>query len=192
MAGALSFDIWRLFAGGARVEARAQLPLDEGRVTVLFGPSGSGKTTVLRALAGVDRPDRGTIRFDRDVWFDSEARTFVSPQKRRVGLLFQDFALFPHLSVHGNIAYGLGRLTRPEREARIREAAAGMRVAELLHRRPSELSGGQRQRVALARAHPPARSSAASCGARWRSPAFRRSSSRTIGLKRWRWAIGCW
>ena len=155
MAPALSFDIWRLYAGGARVEARAEVPLDDGLVTVLFGPSGSGKTTVLRAMAGVDRPDRGTIRFDGEVWFDSESRTFVVPQKRRVGLLFQDYALFPHLSVEGNLAYGLGRLRRPEREARIREVAERMRIANLLRRQPGELSGGQRQRVALARALAP-------------------------------------
>ena len=155
MARALSFDIGRVYLRGARVEARAELPLDDGLVTVLFGPSGSGKTTVLRAIAGVDRPDRGTIRFDGEVWFDAEARTFVPPQKRRVGLLFQDYALFPHLSIAGNLAYGLGRLKRPEREARIHQTAERMRIADLLRRRPAELSGGQRQRVALARALAP-------------------------------------
>jgi molybdate transport system ATP-binding protein len=151
----LSFDISRAYPGGPTVEARADLPLADGPVTVLFGPSGSGKTTVLRAIAGVDRPERGRIRFDGELWFDAGARAFVPPQKRRVGLLFQDYALFPHLSVQRNLAYGLGGLKRPERDARVRETAERMRVGDLLRRRPTELSGGQRQRVALARALAP-------------------------------------
>ncbi|HYX92473.1 MAG TPA: ABC transporter ATP-binding protein [Myxococcaceae bacterium] len=152
---ALSFDIRRAYPRGPTVAARADVPLGDGSITVLFGPSGSGKTTVLRAIAGVDRPDEGRIRFGGEVWFDGASRAFVPPQKRRVGLLFQEYALFPHLSVQGNIGYGLGRLRPAEREARIREAAERMRVGDLLRRRPAELSGGQRQRVALARALAP-------------------------------------
>jgi molybdate transport system ATP-binding protein len=152
----LSFDVERRFPGGPVVRARAALPLGKGGVTVLFGPSGAGKTTVLRLLAGLDRPDAGTIRHGDAVWADAARGTFVPPQRRRVGYLFQEYALFPHLSVAGNVGYGLAGLGRAEREERVRALAARLRVDDLLSRRPAELSGGQRQRVALARALAPA------------------------------------
>jgi molybdate transport system ATP-binding protein len=152
---ALSFDLVRRFRGGPVIRARAELPFDGDRVTVLFGPSGSGKSTVLRALAGLDRPDEGRIRFGGELWFDGERGAFVPPQRRAVGFLFQDYALFPHLRVEGNIAFGVRRLGRGERRARVRELAARLGIEALLGRRPGELSGGQRQRVALARALAP-------------------------------------
>jgi molybdate transport system ATP-binding protein len=124
-------------------------------VTVLFGPSGSGKTTILRAVAGLDRPDGGHVRFAGETWFDGAHGRFVSPQERRVGFLFQEYALFPHLGVAANIGYGTHALPRAERTARVREVARLCAVEDLLHRRPAELSGGQRQRVALARALAP-------------------------------------
>ncbi len=151
----LSFDVTRRFPGGPTVAARAAWPLGEGLVTVLFGPSGSGKTTLLRALAGLERPDAGHIRFGAETWFDAAARTFVPPRARGVGLLFQDYALFPHLTVAGNLGYGLHRAPRAEREARVAEVATRLGLTELLGRRPGALSGGQRQRVALARALAP-------------------------------------
>jgi molybdate transport system ATP-binding protein len=137
------------------VAARAAWPLDDGLVTVLFGPSGSGKTTVLRALAGLDRPDEGAITFAGEPWFDAARGLHVPPQARRVGLLFQEYALFPHLSVAANVGYGLFALPRPDREERVRIVAERLRIGELLDRRPAQLSGGQRQRVALARALAP-------------------------------------
>lgn len=155
MAPTLSFEIVRRFARGPSVAARGEWPLDGAPVTVLFGPSGSGKTTVLRALAGLDRPDEGSIRFGEERWFDATRALHVSPQARGVGLLFQEYALFPHLSVRANVAYGLHRLPRAEREARVAELAQRFAVGDLLARRPAELSGGQRQRVALARALAP-------------------------------------
>ncbi len=155
MERALSFDVVRRFPRGPSIRARAELALDGGLVTVLFGPSGAGKTTVLRALAGLDRPDAGTIRFAGETWFDGAAGTFVPPQRRAIGLVFQEHALFPHLRVAGNVAYGVRRLRRAERDARVRELAGRLRIEELLDRRPAELSGGQRQRVALARALAP-------------------------------------
>ncbi len=150
MERSLSFEIVRRFARGPTVEARASWPLARDPVTVLFGPSGSGKTTVLRALAGLDRPDAGAIAFDGETWFDAARGVFVTPQARGVGLLFQEYAIFPHLSVAANVGFGLHRLSRAEREGRVAELAERLGIAELLHRRPAELSGGQRQRVALA------------------------------------------
>jgi molybdate transport system ATP-binding protein len=153
---ALTFDVERRFPGGPVVRARATLPFASAPVTVLFGPSGSGKTTVLRALAGLDRPDAGRIDFAGETWLDVARGICVSPQRRRIGLLFQEHALFPHLGVAANVAYGLGHLPRAEREARVRQVAAQVGLEEpLLARRPSQLSGGQRQRVALARALAP-------------------------------------
>jgi molybdate transport system ATP-binding protein len=155
MERALSFAIERGLAGGPRVDARADLPLAGGGVTILFGPSGAGKTTVLRALAGLDRPDAGFVRFDGDTWFDAARRVWVAPQRRRVGLLFQDHALFPHLTVAGNVGYGLHALARGARDARVAELAGALGLRALLARRPADLSGGERQRVALARALAP-------------------------------------
>jgi len=124
-------------------------------VTVLFGPSGSGKTTLLRALAGLDRPESGSIAYGGSVWFDHARGVELPPQDRHVGLLFQDYALFPHLSVASNVGYGLHRLARGDREARVSEMAERFGITSLLARRPAELSSGQRQRVALARAMAP-------------------------------------
>jgi molybdate transport system ATP-binding protein len=151
----LSFEITRRFPGGPTVHARAELPLDGAPVTVLFGPSGSGKTTLLRALAGLDRPDAGQVRFSGETWFEAAREISVSPQRRRIGLLFQEYALFPHLSAGANVAYGLHHLPRAARRERVREVAVRLGVEQLLPRRPAELSGGQRQRVALARALAP-------------------------------------
>jgi molybdate transport system ATP-binding protein len=121
-------------------------------VTVLFGPSGGGKTTVLRCLAGLDRPDLGFVRFGGEVWSYASSRAWVPPQRRGVGYLSQDYALFPHLSVAGNVAYGLGDLRRAERAERVAEMLTLFGLAGLEGRYPAQLSGGQQQRVALARA----------------------------------------
>jgi molybdate transport system ATP-binding protein len=152
----LTFDVARRFPDGPSVRAAATLPLDDGLVTVLFGPSGSGKSTVLRALAGLDAESRGSIRFAGEPWLDTDRGLFLPPQRRRVGLLFQEYALFPHLSVAANVGYGLFSLPRPERDERVRSIAGRLGIGDLLHRRPAQLSGGQRQRVALARALAPA------------------------------------
>ncbi|MFT3914978.1 MAG: ABC transporter ATP-binding protein [Anaeromyxobacteraceae bacterium] len=155
MERALTLDVVRRFHRGPTIAVQAGWPLDRAPVTVLFGPSGSGKTTVLRALAGLDRPDAGEITFAGETWYSAARRVHVSPQRRGLGFLFQEYALFPHLTVAANVGYGLHRLPRPEREARVAELARRLGVEELLHRRPAELSGGQRQRVALARALAP-------------------------------------
>jgi molybdate transport system ATP-binding protein len=151
----LSFDVERRHGGGPTIRAAIEEELAPGRTLVLFGPSGSGKTTVLRCLAGLDRPDAGFIRFAGESWFEGATGTCVPPQRRRVGLLFQDHALFPHLSVEENVAYGLQELPPAERAARVREMTRLLGIDDLLLRRPGQLSGGQKQRLALARAIAP-------------------------------------
>ena len=121
-------------------------------VAVLFGPSGAGKTLTLACLAGLLRPDAGRIVVGDRVLFDAAAGIDVPPQARRVGYVFQGYALFPHLSVADNVAFGLRDAPRAQRTDKTREVLRRLGLAELADRRPQELSGGQRQRVALARA----------------------------------------
>jgi iron(III) transport system ATP-binding protein len=124
-----------------------------GELVTLIGPSGCGKSTTLRLVAGLERPDEGTIRIAGDVVADR--RHFQAPERRRVGLVFQDHALFPHLTVGQNIAFGLDKLPRPDRRARVGEVLELVRLGHLAGRYPHELSGGEQQRVALARALAP-------------------------------------
>jgi molybdate transport system ATP-binding protein len=125
---------------------------DAFSVTVLFGPSGSGKTTALRCLAGLDRPSQGQIHFGAELWDDAALRIHLAPQARHLGYLSQNYDLFPHLTVAGNIAYGLGRLDKSERLQRVREMIDLFGLAGLEERYPNQVSGGQQQRIALARA----------------------------------------
>ena len=140
------------YDGGARIVFDVLIAPEDGRVTVLFGPSGAGKTTILRCLAGLERPTRGQVRFGQEIWFDESLGIDVPAQERRVGFLFQDHALFPHLSVAQNIGFGITALRAADREARVIELLRFVRLDGLGNRRPAQLSGGQRQRVALARA----------------------------------------
>jgi molybdate transport system ATP-binding protein len=119
-------------------------------VAALFGPSGAGKTLTLQCLAGLVRPDAGRIVVDGQVLFDSVAGIDVRPQRRRVGYVFQGYALFPHLTVRGNVGFGLR--DRAERRRREDEVMARLGIEAFAERFPRELSGGQRQRVALGRA----------------------------------------
>ena len=122
-----------------------EVKLSVGRETVaLVGPSGAGKTTVLRSVAGLVRPQRGRIRIGEEVLFDAERGVDLPPERRRVGLVFQEYALFPHMTVEQNVAYA-GR-------GRQRELLERLRISHLAKARPAQLSGGERQRVALARA----------------------------------------
>lgn len=155
MTAALTAEFTKQFPGGPAIECHGPL-LAFGAdrlggalaITVLFGPSGSGKTTVLRCLAGLERPDRGVIRFGKETWFDAERSIFLPPQRRDVGFLFQEYALFPHLSVAGNVAFGLGK---PGRHQRVAAMIGLLGLNGLEARYPRQLSGGQQQRVALAR-----------------------------------------
>ena len=121
-------------------------------VAVLFGPSGAGKSLTLACLAGLVRPDAGRIVVDGRVLFDAAAAVDLPPQSRRVGFVFQGLALFPHLTVAGNIGFGLRDRPRAARERKVREVVERLGLGGLEARRPSEISGGQRQRVALGRA----------------------------------------
>ena len=121
-------------------------------ITILFGASGSGKTTLLRCVAGLSRPEGGRIAAGETLLFDSDARTDVPPQRRNIGYVFQQLALFPHMSVAANLEYGLAHLDRDARAQRIHAVACSFRIEHLLTRNPRQISGGERQRVALARA----------------------------------------
>jgi len=121
-------------------------------VVALIGPSGSGKTQTLRAVAGAMRPDTGRIALDGHALFDSARGIDVAPQQRRVGYVPQDYALFPHLDVVGNVAFGLRGRRSPEERERLAAMLQMVGLQGLERRRPRELSSGQQQRVALARA----------------------------------------
>src|SRR3989454_2702090 len=125
-----------------------------GKTTVLLGESGAGKSTVLRVLAGLLHPERGQISLNDVVYFDSERRIAIPPQQRPFGYVFQDYALFPHLSVFENVAFGLRAQYLPRQliRQRVGEALEQVRLSGLDERRPAQLSGGQQQRVAIARA----------------------------------------
>ncbi|MDQ4049940.1 MAG: ABC transporter ATP-binding protein, partial [Actinomycetota bacterium] len=136
--------------GQKRAVDRVDLLVERGVVCALLGPSGCGKTTTLRLIAGFERPDAGTVAVaDRTVAGD---RAFVAPERRRIGMVFQDYALFPHLSVEGNVAYALGR---GHESGRVAEVLRLVGLDRMGHRFPHELSGGEQQRVALARALAP-------------------------------------
>lgn len=129
------------------------LAIEKGERIVLLGPSGCGKTTVLRLLAGFIAPDKGAITIDNEL-VSSDGRTLCESEERRLGMVFQDLALWPHLTVRGNLEFGLKAqgVPRHEREERIRSIVGSIQMLQYLGARPAQLSGGQQQRVALARA----------------------------------------
>lgn len=127
------------------------LSLQKG-LTVLFGPSGSGKTLTLHTIAGLVEPDSGTIRLNGVVYFDKNGGVNLPIPRRRVGYVFQEPSLFPHMSVFENIAYGISGLSSDERNRRVKQMIAKMRLSGLERNFPHQISGGQKQRVALARA----------------------------------------
>jgi molybdate transport system ATP-binding protein len=152
MADALVVDVSKRYRDGPTIEASATLDFARFPVTVLFGPSGSGKTTLLRCIAGLERPERGKIRYGDSTWFDEAEKLHVPPQARRIGYLAQEHALFPHLDVRRNVAYGLSRLDRETARQKVDRALELLRITALGARLPAQLSGGERQRAALARA----------------------------------------
>jgi molybdate transport system ATP-binding protein len=156
----LNASFVKRYPGGAVIHGELQSndlnQSQEGRggqgVTVLFGPSGCGKTTILRCLAGLERPEEGLIQFGNQTWFDAQRGVCLSPQQRGIGFVFQDYALFPHLTVEGNVGYGLRRLSCSERRKQVGEMLNRFDLIQVARQHPRQLSGGQQQRVALARA----------------------------------------
>lgn len=125
------------------------MSVEAGAIVALTGPSGAGKTTFLRLIAGLVRPQSGRIVVGESLWLDTDQRIFVSPQQRQAGLVFQDYALFPHLTVRQNIAFALEKGANPDR---VNELLHEVELTQLANQKPHQLSGGQQQRVALARA----------------------------------------
>ena len=121
-------------------------------LAVLFGYSGAGKTMTLQMIAGLMKPDQGSIRLGGQILFDSQAGIDVTPQDRSIGYVFQDLALFPHMTVRGNIMYGANGLGKKDRRKKTKEMIESFHLEEQVDKKPGEISGGQRQRVALARA----------------------------------------
>src|SRR5689334_14252062 len=155
MADALIANFSKSFPGGTAIRGELNQPADGHSITVLFGPSGCGKTTILRCLAGLERPDQGTILFGEETWFDASRGICLPPQQRRVGFVFQDYALFPHLTVAGNVGFGLHRVSAAERTSRVQDVLRQVGMSDYARAYPHQLSGGMQQRVALARALAP-------------------------------------
>ncbi len=148
MANVTFKNIGKIFPGGVVAVEDFTLAIESGEFVVLVGPSGCGKTTSLRMLAGLETPTSG------EIYIDEKRVDIVAPKHRDIAMVFQNYALYPHMSVYDNLAFALRnrRMPRDEMDARIREAARSLEIETLLKRKPSALSGGQRQRVALGRA----------------------------------------
>jgi molybdate transport system ATP-binding protein len=139
----------KLFSAQGEFTLALQLNIEQGEFISLFGESGAGKTTLLRCLAGLEKPDAGSIKVHGETWFDSKNNFMLAPRHRHAGYMFQDYALFPNMSVRGNLEFAL----RPgAKRQRVEELIELMGLGELQQRKPDTLSGGQKQRVALARA----------------------------------------
>ena len=150
----LTLAVAHRFDSGFSIDVQLEVELAPGSVLVLFGPSGAGKTTILRQIAGLERPALGVIRFGGDVWCDTARDTWRPPQDRRIGLVFQEPTLFPHLTVRDNISYGVRPGSDPGLTP-VEDIATMLGIGDLDDRYPRALSGGEAQRVALARALAP-------------------------------------
>ena len=152
-AATLSFAVEQRLPGGFAIAAALDVELRPGAMLVLFGPSGAGKTTILRQIAGLARPDAGTIHFAGDVWCDTARQIWREPQTRRIGLVFQESTLFPHLTVSDNVRFGVTH--HPTVSDTVAKIETMLGIGDLGDRYPRALSGGEAQRVALARALAP-------------------------------------
>lgn len=139
----------RLHTAEGDIEASFELEINDGEFLTLFGPSGAGKTTLLRMIAGLEKPDSGIIRIDDKIWYDSTQNINLTPQKRSIGFVFQDYALFPTMSIYENLLFAASQKTQ---QPFIDELLELTELSNLAHRFPDTLSGGQKQRVALVRA----------------------------------------
>ncbi|WQW55666.1 sulfate/molybdate ABC transporter ATP-binding protein [Helicobacter pylori] len=137
----------RLLGSSGAFDLNIDLEIKEAEVVALLGESGAGKSTILRILAGLEAVSSGYIEVNRSVWLDTQKKIFLKPQQRKIGFVFQDYALFPHLNVYQNIAFA-----HPKDKNKIHEVLRLMRLENLSQQKISQLSGGQAQRVALARA----------------------------------------
>src|SRR6266568_8931591 len=148
MAEILIQDVSKVFPDGTKAVSSVDLEIPDGKLMVLVGPSGCGKTTLLRMVAGLEDTTAGTI------WIGDKAVNDLDPGERDVAMVFQNYALYPHMTVYQNMALSLKirKIDKKERQRRVREAAEILRLEDLLHKSPRELSGGQRQRVAMGRA----------------------------------------
>lgn len=145
----ISLSLVKTLSGAAGpFDLSVEVTIDQGSLLSLYGKSGSGKTTLLRMLAGLEKPDSGRIEVNGELWFDSQSGVNLPPQKRRVGMVFQQYALFPSMTVRENLLFAQNR-KEPERVDEMLELTG---LSALKNRFPSTLSGGQQQRVALARA----------------------------------------
>ncbi|MBF8982388.1 ABC transporter ATP-binding protein [Lutibacter sp. B2] len=129
------------------------IEIEKGEIISIFGESGSGKSTMLRLIAGLEVPSNGLVEIDNKIIIDNN--TFIVPEKRGVGMVFQDYALFPHMTVGGNIKFGLKNIDRIQKNNRVKEVLELVNLEDFKDRYPHELSGGQQQRVAIARALAP-------------------------------------
>jgi iron(III) transport system ATP-binding protein len=148
---AIELDSVRVRLGATTALDGLHLHVAAGELVALLGPSGSGKTSAIRAILGFVAPDAGTIKLG-DRIASEPGRIVIPPEERGVGAVFQDLALWPHLTVRGNLEFGLSRLRRDERDRRVAAILDRVGLADKAHRHPGELSGGERQRVAIARA----------------------------------------
>ncbi|RME85885.1 MAG: ATP-binding cassette domain-containing protein [Planctomycetota bacterium] len=126
------------------------LKMEQGEFAALFGPSGAGKTTIIRMIAGLDRPDQGYIKVDGEYWYSYERGICLPPQKRSIGLLFQDFGLFPHMTVEENLFFAFEKVGKQEKQA-AESMGKTLGIHHLMNQYPYTLSGGEQQRVALGR-----------------------------------------
>src|ERR1700726_2473712 len=146
--------IRKRYAGGSQsspFDLDVEFEAGDG-VTVLFGASGAGKTLTLDSIAGFARPDSGRILLDDRILFDGDAHVSLRPQDRGCGYVFQNYALFPHMTLRENLAFAAERLPRLERHRRVNDMLERFRIAEFAGRYPREVSGGQKQRCSIARA----------------------------------------
>jgi multiple sugar transport system ATP-binding protein len=148
MAQVVFRDVWKIFPGDVEAVREANFTIEDGEFMVVVGPSGCGKSTTLRMVAGLEDVTRGEISIDGQVVND------VAPKDRDIAMVFQNYALYPHMTVYDNMAFGLKmrKYAKPEIDTRVREAAEILGLTEYLSRKPKALSGGQRQRVAVGRA----------------------------------------
>lgn len=148
----MSFLEARFFKNLEHFDLDVDISLEKGKSLALFGRSGSGKSLTLRLIAGLLQSEKGYLALDSSVLLDTENKINIPPQRRQIGFVFQNYALFPHLTVAGNISYGIPKNTSIPREKIVQGLLAEMRLKQFSNRYPSQLSGGQQQRVALARA----------------------------------------